>query len=188
MHIALKADTDENAFIGALVKNEKWAQKELYERYYSKLMGICMRYAKNKDDARDLLHDGFIKVLNKIHKYTPGTSLNAWVCRIIVNNCIDNYRKQSIRRTEDIDTAYDISSKTEDAVAKCGAKELLSAIQLLPDSYKMVFNLFAIEGYPHKDIANMMNISESTSRSNLSKARAKLQGIIKEKYPYYGRK
>jgi RNA polymerase sigma factor (sigma-70 family) len=142
------------------------------------MMGVCLRYANNQDDALDILHEGFIKVYRHIAKYQPGTSLIAWIRRIMVNTAIDYYRKNVRRRAEDIDEAYDLSSDTPDAIAQCSEQDILQAIQKLTPSYRTVFNLYVIEGFSHKEIGEQLDITESTSRSNLVKARLKLQVIL----------
>jgi len=168
----------EQDLINACINSERWAQKELYETYYSKMMGVCMRYANCEADALDILHDGFLKVFKNIGKYQVGTSLSAWIRRIMVNTAIDGYRKQVRHRTEDINEAVDIPALGADAVSQCTEKEILSAIQQLSPAYRAVFNLSVIEGYPHKEIGELLGITESTSRSNLVKARAKLQQLL----------
>lgn len=184
MDVTLQLENVEKNLIQACCNNERWAQKVLYERYYSKMMGVCMRYSNNGDDALDILHDGFIKVFKNIAKYKPGTSLTAWIHRIMVNTSIDFYRKSVRRRTEDIEKAYDISYDDADAVSKCSEKEILSAVQDLSPAYRTVFNLYVVEGYSHKEIANTLGITESTSRSNLVKARLKLKDKIAKAYEY----
>ena len=169
---------DEEDFIKACVRNERWAQKQLYEMHYSKMMGVCLRYSNSQNDALDILHEGFIKVFKYINKYQVGTSLCAWIHRIMVNTAIDFYRKNARRRTEDLEEAVDIRSVDADAISKCTEKEILEAIQKLSPAYRTVFNLYVIEGYQHKEIAENLGITESTSRSNLVKARAKLQNIL----------
>jgi len=178
MEVALKLRKEEQTLIEACAKQERWAQQKLYETYYPAMIGVCMRYVGNADDARDVLHEGFIKVFRNIAKYQPGTSLKAWIHRIMVNASIDYYRKQQRRRTEDIEEAYGLSSKDTDAVSRCSEQEILAAVQKLSPVYRTVFNLYVIEGYPHKDIAKMLGITESTSRSNLLKARVKLQNML----------
>jgi RNA polymerase sigma-70 factor (ECF subfamily) len=182
MELALSINSNEHDLIRACVRKERWAQQVLYEEFYSPLMAICLRYAKNEDQALDLLHESFIKIFRSINKYEPGTSLIAWMRRITVNTAIDHYRKNSRRRTEDIDLAFDLSTQDADAVSKCTEKEILAAIQRLTPAYRTVFNLYIIEGYSHKEVAKELNITESTSRSNLVKARAKLQEMLKEQY------
>lgn len=181
MNIALPLENNEKGFIQACVRRERWAQKVLYEEYYSRMMGVCLRYATDEEEALDILHEGFIKVFRHIGKYQPGTSLPAWIRRIMVNTAIDYFRKNSRRRTEDIDEAYGISTNDPDAISQCTEQEILEAIQELTPSYRAVFNLYVIEGYPHKEIAELLDISESTSRSNLVKARLKLKAILSER-------
>jgi len=148
---------------------------------YSQMMGVCLRYAKNEHDALDILQEGFIKVFRNIAKYQVGTTLAAWIRRIMVNTAIDFYRKSIRRRTEDLDTAFNVKSLDADAISQCSEKEILAAVQQLTPAYRVVFNLYVIEGYSHKEIAELMEITESTSRSNLVKSRMKLREIIKKK-------
>ncbi len=178
MDLVIDLQHSEDDFILACVRNEKWAQKKLYEDYYGSMLPLCMRYTNNKDDALDVMHEGFIKIFKNISKYKSGTSLSSWIRRIMVNTAIDYYRKISRRRTEDLDAVYDISSDEPDAVSKMSAQEIIDSLQSLTPAYRTVFNLYVIEGYPHKEIAEILNITESTSRSNLVKARSKLKNIL----------
>jgi len=186
MDIALNLQHEEKDFISACVNKERWAQKQLYEEHYSKMIGVCLRYSNNREDALDILHDGFLKVFNNISKYQPGTSISAWIRRIMVNTSIDFYRKSIRRRTEDIEKAYDLSGGGADAVSQCSEKEILIAVQTLSPAYRTVFNLYVIEGFPHKEIATQLGITESTSRSNLVKARLKLKNILAKNYIEHG--
>lgn len=169
---------DEPQLLAALRRGERWAQQALYEAYYSPLMAVCLRYVGNEDEAMDLLHESFIKVFNKINRYQEGTSLLAWMRRIAVNTAIDYYRKSVRRRTEDLDHAYHLSSTDPDVISQFSAQEILTAVQGLTPTYRAIFNLYVIEGYSHREIAERLEITESTSRSNLVKARAKLQKIL----------
>lgn len=178
MHIALPAEYNERDLIKACVRKERWAQKALYEEFYSSMLGVCLRYSNNQDDALDILHEGFIKVFGNIRKYQTGTSLSAWIRRIMVNTAIDFYRKNIRRRTEDIEQAHSLSTDEADAISRCSEKEILAAIQQLTPAYRTVFNLYVVEGYSHKEVGDLLNISESTSRSNLVKARIKLKEIL----------
>lgn len=178
MDFVLKIGHNEHDFIAACVRQEKWAQKQLYMDHYGTMMGVCLRYAGDQDEALDILHEGFIKVFRNIAKYNSGTSLSAWIRRIMINTSIDYYRKKSRRRTEDVEQAYNISASGADAIGQCSEKEILESIQKLSPAYRTVFNMYVIEGYSHKEIADRLNISESTSRSNLVKARLKLQVLI----------
>lgn len=178
MDLVLGLEYQERDLVQACIARERWAQKKLYEEYYGKMMSVCLRYANNEEDALDILHEGFIKVFRHIASYQPGTALQAWIRRIMVNTAIDFYRKTIRRRTEDIETAYDLSNDEADAISQCSEKDILLAITQLTPAYRTVFNLYVIEGYSHKEIADQLGITESTSRSNLVKARLKLQAIL----------
>lgn len=182
MDISLSIDHQERELIAACMRRDRDAQRVLYEEFYGIMMGVCLRYANNQDDALDILHEGFIKVFRNIAKYQPGTSLSAWIRRIMVNTAIDYYRKSIRRRTEDLEQAYSVHSGDPDAVSQCTEKEILAAVQELSPAYRAVFNLYVIEGYSHKEIADRLNITESTSRSNLVKARTKLKETLTTRY------
>ncbi len=187
MDISIQIQGEERDFIQACVARERWAQRKLYEDYYGVLMGVCLRYANDRNDAQDILHDGFIKIYRNIARYQPGTSIVAWMRRIMVNTAIDYYRKQTRRRTEDIDQAFDIQTSMPNAVSQIGAKEIMECIQKLSPAYRAVFNLYVIEGYAHKEIADILGITESTSRSNLVKARIKLKAMLTIREKEYDR-
>ncbi len=184
MDFVIRLDQEQD-YIAACARNERWAQAVLYKKFYPSMMALCLRYSSDKEDALDILHEGFIKVFKHIHKYQEGTSLAAWIKRIMVNTAIDFYRKRVRRRTEDINEARQISSKTPDIISIMAAEEILECLQQLSPSYRAVFNLYVIEGYSHKEIAGKLNISESTSRSNLVKARTKLKSLLIAKSVVY---
>ena len=169
---------DEQAFIQACIAKERWAQQLLYESFYSNMKAVCNRYANNDDDALDILHEGFIKVFRHIAKYQVGTSLASWIKRIMINTSIDYYRKMTRRRTEDLESQYDLSSSEPDIISQLSAEDIVNALQTLTPAYRNVFNLYVIEGYAHKEIADILDITESTSRSNLVKARNKLRVLL----------
>jgi RNA polymerase sigma factor (sigma-70 family) len=175
MDFALNLEHAENDLLKALSRQERWAQQLLYEQYYGVMMGVCLRYAGSRDEALDLLHEGFIKVFQRIDRYRPGTSLPSWIRTIVVNTCIDYYRRTVRRRTEDLTEAYTSVNDDPDALSQLTEQEILTAVQELSPAYRAVFNLYVIEGYSHKEIADALQITESTSRSNLVKARLKLQ-------------
>jgi RNA polymerase sigma factor (sigma-70 family) len=187
MSITISLENRERDFIEACVAKERWAQKQLYVENYSVLMGVCLRYSSSQDDAMDILHESFIKILNNIHRYQPGTSLIAWMRRIVVNTAIDYYRMQTRRRTDDLETAYDIQTHDPDALSKLTVQEIIKCIQQLSPAYRSVFNLYVIEGYSHKEVADLLDITESTSRSNLVKARVKLKELLTVSNSYNGR-
>lgn len=178
----VQSSSNEAKLIAGCLAEERWAQKQLYEQHYGKMMGICLRYSNNSEDAKDILNEGFIKVFRYLQRYKVGTSLEGWIRRIMINTSIDFYRKAIRHRTEDIEYASNTMATGEDAISKYSAKEILSVIQTLPPSYRAVFNLYAIEGYSHREVANQLGISESTSRSNLVKARAKLKVLLTKLY------
>ena len=178
MEIALNLERAERDFVAALTRQERWAQQQVYEEHFGRMMGICLRYTGSRDEALDLLHEAFIKIFQNIGKYKPGTALGAWMRTIVVNTCIDYYRKNSRRRTEDLDSVYDLSVDDPDILSSLTEREILEAVQQLSPAYRSVFNLFVVEGYSHKEIGEALQITESTSRSNLVKARQKLQEIF----------
>ncbi len=175
MAIVLTLESNEKSFVAALASQERWAQQQLYQEHYGKMMGLCLRYAGSRDEALDLLHEGFIKIFQNVHRYQPGTSFGAWMRTVMVNSCIDFYRKAIRRRTEDIDTIYTLHDDDPDALSHLTEKEILEAVQTLSPAYRAVFNLYVLEGFSHKEIGDALQITESTSRSNLVKARIKLK-------------
>lgn len=178
-----------NRLIEGCVKQERRAQKQLYEQYQGKLMAVCMRYSNNYEDARDILHEGFVKIYKKIGTYKPTHSLDSWMKRIMINTAIDHYRKNKKHRNQvDVSTAYYLHDEDSDAALKnLSANEILALIQQLTPAYRAVFSLYVVEEYNHREIAEMLKISEGTSKSNLAKARARLRELIKKNYPdhYY---
>lgn len=181
MDFALTLEHVEYDFIAALVKQERSAQQRLYEQNYGSLMGVCLRYAASRDEALDLLHEGFIKIFQNIHRYKPGTSLPAWMRTVMVNTCIDYYRRSIRRRTEDIDEVYQLGDDDPDALSHLTEQEILAAVQTLSPAYRAVFNMYVIDGLSHKEIGDALHITESTSRSNLVKARIKLQDYFNQR-------
>lgn len=178
MELTLPLQHDESDFIAACVRRERWAQQLLYEAHYSQLMGICLRYAVDEHEALDILHEGFLKIFRYISKYEPGTSLQAWLRRIMVNTAIDYYRKKVRRRTEDIEEVQQAQSVSPGALDKIGEQEILEAVRQLTPAYRMVFNMYVVEGFSHREIGEALGITESSSRSNLVKARNRLKEIL----------
>lgn len=179
MEFVLALNLDESALVEACVRQERWAQQRLYEEFYGSMMSVCLRYAGQEEEARDMLHEAFMKVFRAIGRYRSGTSLTAWVRTIVVNTCIDHYRRNARRRTEDLDQSNGLYMEEETPLDSISAEEILALIRELSPAYRMVFNLFVLEGYSHREIGEMLDITESTSRSNLVKARMKLQQAIK---------
>jgi RNA polymerase sigma factor (sigma-70 family) len=157
------------------------AQRALFDKYASKMMGVCLRYTKNTNEAEDVLQDGFIKVYQKLKDYKKEGSLEGWIRRIMVNTSLDQLRKNTRQLG---DTAIDdVDYKVEGSsfvIEQLMADDLLKLIQQLPEGYKMVFNLYAIEGYSHQEIGETLGITESTSKSQYSRARAYLRERLEQ--------
>jgi RNA polymerase sigma factor (sigma-70 family) len=160
---------------------ERKAQENLYKHFASKMLGVCFRYATDRMEAEDMLQNGFIKVFQKIHDYRGDGSFEGWIRRIMVHSAIEFYRKHhKMMQLVDLDYAAWQPSVNPMATAGLAAKDLMALIQRLPSGYRIVFNLYAIEGYSHKEIAALTGITEGASKSQLSRARTVLkQQIIK---------
>ena len=170
---------NEKQLVEQCIANSPGALDELYKRYAPLLFGICLRYTKNQQEAEDLLHDGFIRILDSLKQFRHDGSFEGWLRRIMVTSAINHFRKNKHRLAEQELTDYRLNSWSSDLVmANISAQEILGLIQDLPDGYQMVFNLHVIEGYKHREIAEMLNISESTSKSQYMKARKALQQSI----------
>ena len=143
--------------------------------FYNYAMSICLRYSKDREEAVEIVNDGFVKMFTKLDKYKDNTSFKAWLRRILINASIDYYRKNE-KHYHNVDISYaKYEHVTEDALNKISEKEIIELIQELPGSYRLVFNLFVIEGYSHREISNKLGISVGTSKSNLAIARSKLK-------------
>lgn len=173
---------EKELILQCLEENAK-AQKQLYEQYAPKLWPVCLRYAKNRMSAEDIMQEGFIRIYKYLGYYKGEGSFEGWLRRTMVNTAINYYKKNLKQSAErNIDFVYGLKNDDVDAVSKMTADEILSVVQSLPDGYRTIFNLFVIEGYPHKEIAKILNISENTSKSQLSRARVILQQKIKNIY------
>ena len=152
-------------------------QELLYRRHAGKLFAVCLQYSGNNEEARDILQEGFIKIFENLVHYRHEGSFEGWMRRITVNTALEKFRnKHNLYRVDDIDLIPEQDAEPENHdYAGLEAKDLLGIIRELPPKYRMVFNLYAIEGYSHKEISKMVNISEGTSKSNLSRARVILQ-------------
>ncbi len=158
-------------------RQDRRAQEHLYKLLASKMLGVCARYAKDEFEAEDMLQVGFVKVFQKIGEFRGEGSFEGWIRRIMVNSAIEIYRKnQRMLNVVDIDEVYNMPQATFD-MNGLEAKDLLKLIQQLSGGYRLVFNLYAIEGYSHKEIGEQLGITEGASKSQLSRARA----ILREK-------
>lgn len=173
--------TDEQILSGCL-QNDAAAQEALYSRHSPQMLGVCYRFAKNREDAEDMLQEGFIKVFSQIHQYRNEGALEGWIRRIIVHTCI-NVLKRNRKFNDCIDISYaaGVSVREEWIPAGLQAKEVVESIRMLPMGYRTVLNLYAVEGYSHKEIGRMLDIEESTSRSQYTRARALLEEILIKK-------
>ncbi len=168
-------------------KGNKKFQSLLYKELYSKMMSVCYRYSRRSEDAKDIFQEGFIKVFEKIGNYNFNGSLEGWIRRIMVNHAIDHYRRnknkyafsETLQEAENI--SDDIIDLEEVSFKNISAKELLVFVQELSPVYQRIFNMFVLDGYSHAEIAKELNISEGTSKSNLSKAKRNLKLKIREK-------
>lgn len=166
--------------IRGCIKQDRKCQKMLYKAFYGFAMGICLRYAGNREEASEVMNQGFFKVFTHIEKYDTTRPFKAWLGKIMMNVSIDYYRANlKMAYTEDLDSAEHVSNG--DLVDKnLNYEDLLKMVQRLPQAYRTVFNLFAIEGYSHEEIGEMLHISPGTSKSNLHKARQKLKQWVME--------
>lgn len=164
---------------------DRQAQNRLYKIYASKMFAVCFRYSKSREEAEDTFHEGFLKVFENIRNFSNKGSLEGWIRRIMVNTAIQKYRKNRhlsfIVNTND-NMEYADQYYSDDILAQITADELVLLIQDLPPAYKMVFNLYVLDGMKHKEIADVLGISEGTSKSNLYEAKAILQRQIKQNY------
>lgn len=157
------------------------AQRALFDKFAPKMLAVCMRYLKNMDEAEDALQDGFVKVFQKIPEFKMEGSLEGWIRRIMVNNSLDAIRRNKKQLLEDdVDTVQHKVSFTDFQFDDMDLQHLMKIIQSLPDGYRVVFNMFAIEGYSHKEIAETLGVSENTSKSQYSRARALLREKLEQ--------
>lgn len=169
----------DNLIKGCLEQNRS-SQKGLYRQYFGYSMSICLRYAPNREEAVEIVNDGFMKVFTRIGTYDPMRSFKSWLGRIMVNTAIDHYRSAHKHYHHD---GLDSASEAEfpvNIIDKLSYDELIELVQQLPPSYRAVFNLHAIDGYKHEEIADMLSISVGTSKSNLYKAREALKVKIRQ--------
>jgi RNA polymerase sigma factor (sigma-70 family) len=173
----------ENELIAGCIKQDRACQEALYKRFYGKMMGVCLRYAKNRDEASDMLQEGFIKVFTSLRNFSFKGSFEGWVRRIVVNTAVDHLRRNK-HEYMIVSTVYaregDVPDPAEEVeednlLNNLSEEEILNAVSQLSPAYRTVFNLYVMENFPHKEIADQLGISEGTSKSNLAKARFQLK-------------
>jgi RNA polymerase sigma-70 factor (ECF subfamily) len=173
--------TEQAIIAGCLQKNVA-AQRELYNRYSPKMLSVCYRFSQSKEDGEDMLQEGFIKVFTQMHTFQNKGAFEGWIRRIIVHTCI-NFLKKYKKFNESVDLAYAdyIQVKEETVPSIMQARQIIECIRLLPLGYRTVLNLYALEGYSHKEIGQMLDIEESTSRSQYTRAKSMLENILIKK-------
>src|SRR6476660_7243773 len=170
--------TEEQMLAGS-IKNNPAAQEALYNRFSPRMLGVCYRFAKNREDAEDMLQEGFIKVFTQLHQYRGDGALEGWIRRIVVHTCINVLKKnKKFADSVDIIHASSIHLNESNIHSILQAKQVVESIRLLPMGYRTVLNLYAIEGFSHKEIAAILDIEESTSRSQYTRAKAMLEDIL----------
>ncbi|MFL5742959.1 MAG: RNA polymerase sigma factor [Flavisolibacter sp.] len=165
--------------IEGCLRGDRKMQQELYQRYAPKMYGVCLRYAGSVEEAEDILQEGFIKIFNKLGSYRGEGSFEGWIRRIFVNTAIEHYRKkiylQPITETEE----NTVEGKYLSVLDSLAEKDIIRLVQQLSPGYRTIFNMYVVEGYTHKQIAESLGISEGTSKSQLSRAKMILQDLVK---------
>ncbi len=170
---------NDEQLVKGCVSGNAIAQRELYNRFSPRMMGLCLRYARNEEEAQDILQDGFVKVFEKLPSFKSEGVLEGWVRKIMVNTALDYIRKAKLDRNNVDFVAVDYKVGNNAYVLESmAAEDLLEMLQQLPASYRLAFNLYAIEGYSHKEIADMLGISIGSSKSQYARAKEHLRKLI----------
>jgi len=172
---------EEEALIQRCLRHERAAQEELYRRYADAMYNVSLMYTANEDDACDVLQDGFIKVFRRLNSFQFESSLKHWIRRIIVNTALDLYRKKKRKRENEETYSQQVHETTvNNIIEKIHVRDIVNMVQQLPTRAGMILKLYAVEGYSHREISEMLNISEGTSKSQLNRARTLLKALIKK--------
>lgn len=180
MEPAGNQNTSETDLIAGSLHGNRKMQSELYHRFAPRMYGVCLRYAANAEEAEDILQEGFVKVFGKLKSYRSEGSFEGWVRRIFVNTAIEHFRRKTHLQplTEKEEETYQGSYLT--ALDNMAEKDIVALVQQLSPGYRTVFNMYVVEGYSHKQIAEMLGISEGTSKSQLSRAKQILQELVQQ--------
>lgn len=170
--------TEESDLIEGCINGNRKMQRELYERFAPKMYGVCLRYAGNAEEAEDILQEGFIKVFKKIGSFRKEGSFEGWVRRIFVNTAIEHFRRKIYLQPITEQEEHSIEGKYLSVLDKLAEKDIIQLVQQLSPGYRTVFNMYVVEGYTHKQIAEALGISEGTSKSQLSRAKIILQELV----------
>lgn len=182
LHLNTRKNIDELRLIRRCREGDRSAQRTVYERLAPKMFALCRRYMGDRDSAEDILQEGFITLFSKLDTYSGEGSFEGWARRIFVNTALMSLRKTDfLKDSNDLESVQDISPTAPQVFDDIGYNELLAIIESLPDKFRTVFNLFVIEGYSHKEISDLLGITESASRSQLQRARVMLQNKIKKR-------
>lgn len=172
----------ERQVIEACIKGDRVAQKKLYDLLAQRMFAVCLRYMGNRDAAEDILQDGFVTLFSKLSSYSGEGAFEGWARKIFVNTALMSLRKtDALKLSDELEQARDLKTDLATQVQNIGYKELMKLVMSLPDGYRTVFNMYVVEGYSHKEIAECLKITEATSRSQLQRARMILQEKI-ERY------
>jgi RNA polymerase sigma factor (sigma-70 family) len=171
----------ETDLIEGCIKGDRKMQEVLYNRFSAKMYAVCLRYSGKAEDAQDILQEGFIKVYKNLHRFRREGSFEGWMRRIFVNTAIEHYRRSANFYPVSESQENNIEDQSWSAFDKLAAKDLIRLIQELAPGYRTVFNMYVVEGYSHREIAEMLGISEGTSKSQLARAKGLLQNIILNK-------
>lgn len=176
-------DTWNPDWIDKAQKGDPKSQKAIYDFLSSKMFAVCLRYMGDREQAEDILQDGFVTLFSKLDSYSGAGSFEGWARKIFVNTALMSLRKRDLlRNTEDVSEARGIEHNAPSAIENIGYRDLIKMISELPPGFRTVFNMYVIEGYSHKEIAQELGVSETTSRSQLQRARVLLQSKIKDRY------
>ena len=173
---------DLEEIIAGCQEGDRKHQEALYNMFSSKMFGVCLTYTRDRALAQDILHDGFFKVFKKFDQYNSSWSLHAWIRRIIVNTAIDHFRKTNRISNVDFQESVYLAGSYDETSEISKSSDLSDIINMLPKGAKTIFNLYTVEGYKHKEIAEMLNISVGTSKSQLSKAKSVLRELVNKYY------
>lgn len=173
----------EEDLIEACKKQDRAAQRQLFEKYSSRMMAICIRYSDTRQDAEDLLQDGFIKIFSKIGSFKGNSTLSTWMSRVLINMAINrlNRDKRRFKETSLEDEYMNYDDSDVDLPEDVDGQAVLNTMKELPEKYEVVLNLYAIDGMNHREIAKLLGISEGGSKSRLSRARSLLRDLLKDK-------
>jgi RNA polymerase sigma factor (sigma-70 family) len=169
----------ESDLINGCMEGNRRMQEELYRRFSPRMYAVCLRYATNSEEAQDILQEGFIKVFKKLDSFRGDGSFEGWIRRIFVNTAIEHFRRRKYLMPVTEKEENTIEGKYTSALDDLGVKDIMALVQELSPGYRTVFNMYVVEGYTHKEIADMLGISEGTSKSQLSRAKVILQDMVR---------